>query len=124
MTTVLEQPAQIGLSAAQRLRTQTAAARISFNWFGTRKSLSGDQKAQGDSPNGHEEGSSQDQGNDATSPCAEGRTDSDLGASLRDVEGQHAVQPPASHDEGKSAEHGEHRSPERPGAELGIHVLA
>jgi hypothetical protein len=47
MSTLLETPpvARQTTSAAQRLRTSTAAARISFTWFGTRKSLSGDQKA-------------------------------------------------------------------------------
>jgi hypothetical protein len=34
------------LPAAQRLRTSFAAARVSFTWFGTRKSLNADQKEQ------------------------------------------------------------------------------
>ena len=47
MTTVLEEPGvRIAASAARRLRTTTAAVRISFTWFGTRKTLSSDQKAQ------------------------------------------------------------------------------
>lgn len=33
-------------SASQRLRTSFAAARVSFTWFGVRKSLSSEQKAQ------------------------------------------------------------------------------
>ncbi len=47
MTSVLEPPvAATGPSAAQRLRTSTAAIRLAFTWFGTRKTLSSDQKAQ------------------------------------------------------------------------------
>lgn len=47
MTTVLEEPSvQVATSAARRLRTTTAAVRISFTWFGTSKTLSNDQKAQ------------------------------------------------------------------------------
>jgi hypothetical protein len=49
MSTTLEEPLSRThplSNPAQRLRTQTAAARVSFNWFGSRKSLSGDQKAQ------------------------------------------------------------------------------
>src|SRR4051812_8757648 len=34
------------IDASQRLRTNFAAARVSFTWFGVRKGLSADQKAQ------------------------------------------------------------------------------
>lgn len=47
MTTVLEEPGvQTTASAARRLRTTTAAARLSFTWFGTRKTLTTEQRAQ------------------------------------------------------------------------------
>jgi len=41
-------------AAAQRLRLNFAATRVSFTWFGTRKSLSADQKAQAAEPFGAE----------------------------------------------------------------------
>jgi hypothetical protein len=47
MTTLLEEPATAtNTSAAQRLRTTMAAARLSFTWLGVRKSLSSQQKDQ------------------------------------------------------------------------------
>ncbi len=47
MTSTLERlPASNIASPAHRLRTQMAAMRLGFNWFGTRKTLSSDQKAQ------------------------------------------------------------------------------
>jgi hypothetical protein len=46
MATVLENPQTTQTkSTSERLRFTMAAARISFNWFGTRKSLSTDQKS-------------------------------------------------------------------------------
>ena len=49
MSTLLEDPATQVASesvAAQRLRITMAAMRLSFTWFGTRKTLSPQQKAQ------------------------------------------------------------------------------
>lgn len=46
MTTVLEEPSvQTVTSAARRLRATTAAVRLSFTWFGTRKTLTTEQRA-------------------------------------------------------------------------------
>ena len=44
MTTLLDQPTTT-TTPAERLRTTMAAMRLSFTWFGTRKTLSPDQKA-------------------------------------------------------------------------------
>ena len=48
MSTVLEEPRtrRTTPTAAQRLRTTTAAVRLSFTWLGTRKTLTPDQRAQ------------------------------------------------------------------------------
>ena len=47
MTTVLDEPATQGSEmASERLRTTMAAARLSFNWLGVRKSLTSAQKNQ------------------------------------------------------------------------------
>lgn len=49
MNTLLWEPtsrSNQSIDAAERLRASTAAVRVSFTWFGTRKSLSSDQKAQ------------------------------------------------------------------------------
>ena len=47
MSSLLEEPVQTAaLSPVQRLRSSTAAVRLSFTWFGTRKTLSPAQKAQ------------------------------------------------------------------------------
>ena len=49
MSTMLDEPAQhrsTEAASAQRLRTTMAAMRLSFTWFGTRKTLSPEQKAQ------------------------------------------------------------------------------
>jgi hypothetical protein len=46
MSTVLESPA----SPADRLRTTMAAVRVSLKWFGTRKSLTAEQKAEAAEP--------------------------------------------------------------------------
>jgi hypothetical protein len=47
MTTLLDEPAShTDSSAGQRLRAMTAAVRLSFTWFGTRKTLTPEQKAQ------------------------------------------------------------------------------
>ena len=47
MTSTLERPAAEALRPpAQRLRTTMAAMRLGFTWFGTRKTLSNEQKAQ------------------------------------------------------------------------------
>ena len=47
MTSVLEEPrSQAASSASDRLRAAMAAARLSFNWLGVRKSLSSSQKDQ------------------------------------------------------------------------------
>ena len=46
MTTLLEQPAaQPAQAPSQRLRTTMAAVRLAFTWFGTRKTLTAEQKA-------------------------------------------------------------------------------
>ena len=48
MSTTLDEPvthSQTGTSPSQRLRSTTAAIRLSFTWFGTRKSLTNEQKA-------------------------------------------------------------------------------
>jgi len=44
MTTLLDQPTTT-TTPAEQLRTTMAAMRLSFTWFGTRKTLSPDQKA-------------------------------------------------------------------------------
>lgn len=47
MSTTLDRPPRrAGPTPAERLRTTMAAARVSFTWFGTRKTLSAEQKAQ------------------------------------------------------------------------------
>ena len=47
MTTLLDEPATTATTTpAQRLRTSMAAARLSFNWMGVRKSLSTNQRDQ------------------------------------------------------------------------------
>ena len=47
MTSVLDEPrSQASTSASDRLRSTMAAARLSFNWLGVRKALSGSQKDQ------------------------------------------------------------------------------
>ena len=47
MSTLLDQPTTAhSTSPAHRLRTSTAAVRLSFTWFGVRKSLTTEQKAQ------------------------------------------------------------------------------
>ena len=47
MSTLLDEPATRPTSSpAQRLRTTMAAVRVSFVWFGTRKTLTPEQKAQ------------------------------------------------------------------------------
>ena len=47
MSTLLDQPTTAqSTSPAQRLRSTTAAVRLSFTWFGVRKSLTTEQKAQ------------------------------------------------------------------------------
>ena len=58
MSVTLEEPS-VGSrhqsSAAERLRTSSAAVRLSFTWFGTRKSLTSQQKAQAADAFGAEE---------------------------------------------------------------------
>lgn len=54
MSTVLDQPARQQLSAADRLRTTMAAVKVSLTWFGTRKSLTAEQKAEAAEPFGAE----------------------------------------------------------------------
>ena len=47
MTTLLDVPeSEIGTDAAHRMRTTMTAARLSFTWFGVRKSLTKGQKEQ------------------------------------------------------------------------------
>jgi len=47
MTTLLDEPVQHRAeSSGTRLRASTAAIRLSFTWFGTRKTLTPQQKAQ------------------------------------------------------------------------------
>src|SRR5918996_4117062 len=47
MSTLLDEPdARTSSSSVQRLRATTAAVRLSFVWFGTRKTLTSEQKAQ------------------------------------------------------------------------------
>jgi hypothetical protein len=46
MATLLDEPPHTEASAGQRLRALTAAVRLSFTWFGTRKTLTPEQKAQ------------------------------------------------------------------------------
>ena len=46
-TTLLEQPVvRPSTSPSQRLRTTMAAVRVSLSWFGTRKTLTAEQKSQ------------------------------------------------------------------------------
>lgn len=53
MSTLLVDPAaEQSTSAAQRLRTTMAAVRVSFTWFGTRKTLTAEQKAEAAEPFG------------------------------------------------------------------------
>ena len=46
MSTLLDEPPPQQTSHANQLRSQMAAMRLSFTWFGTRKALSGEQKTQ------------------------------------------------------------------------------
>jgi hypothetical protein len=46
MTTLLDEASTVTTSAANRLRATMAAVRIAFTWFGVRKTLSQEQKAQ------------------------------------------------------------------------------
>ena len=47
MSTLLDEPTTAqSTSPAQRLRTTCAAVRLSFTWFGVRKSLTTEQRAQ------------------------------------------------------------------------------
>ena len=47
MTALLDElPIETGTTSAGRLRATTAALRLSFTWFGVRKTLSAEQKAQ------------------------------------------------------------------------------
>lgn len=47
MTTLLDVPAtELGADAAHQMRTTMTAARLSFTWFGVRKSLTREQKEQ------------------------------------------------------------------------------
>ena len=53
MSTVLDEPRTRPLTApAQRLRTTMAAVRVSLSWFGTRKTLTPEQKAEAAEPFG------------------------------------------------------------------------
>ena len=46
MTALLDElPTETGTTSAGRLRATTAALRLSFTWFGVRKTLSAEQKA-------------------------------------------------------------------------------
>jgi hypothetical protein len=54
MSTVLDSPARPQLSAADWLRTTMAAVKVSLTWFGTRKSLTAEQKAEAAEPFGAE----------------------------------------------------------------------
>ncbi len=54
MSTVLEQPVRQQSTAADRLRTTMAAVRVSLTWFGTRKSLTAEQKDEAAEPFGAE----------------------------------------------------------------------
>jgi hypothetical protein len=51
---LLDQPARSSTTAAQQLRTTTAAVRVSFTWFGVRKALTNEQKNQAAEPFGAE----------------------------------------------------------------------
>jgi hypothetical protein len=50
MSTVLDSPQNQQSTAAERLRTTMAAVRVSLSWFGTRKSLNAEQKAEAAEP--------------------------------------------------------------------------
>jgi hypothetical protein len=50
MSTLLDEPVRQQTSAADRLRTTMAAVRVSMSWFGTRKSLTAEQKAEAAEP--------------------------------------------------------------------------
>lgn len=53
MTTVLDElRSRPSISPAQRLRTTTAAVRVSFTWLGVRKTLTAEQKAEAAEPFG------------------------------------------------------------------------
>lgn len=53
MSTLLEEPLAAAVSSPpQRLRTTMAAVRVSFTWFGTRKTLTTEQKAEAAEPFG------------------------------------------------------------------------
>ena len=53
MSTTLQEPiSRQATSPAQRLRTTMAAVRVSMSWFGTRKSLTAEQKAEAAEPFG------------------------------------------------------------------------
>ena len=55
MSTVLEEPvSQEAAAPAQRLRTTMAAVRVSLSWFGTRKTLTAEQRAEAAEPFGAE----------------------------------------------------------------------
>ncbi len=57
MTMTIDRPTtrrSSSVSASQRLRTNFAAARVSFTWFGVRKTLSAEQRAQAAEPFGAE----------------------------------------------------------------------
>jgi hypothetical protein len=51
---LLDQPAHSSTTAAQQLRSTTAAVRVSFTWFGVRKALTNEQKNQAAEPFGAE----------------------------------------------------------------------
>jgi hypothetical protein len=46
LSTILDEPITHSTNSAERLRTTTAAMRLSFTWFGTRKTLSPAQRSQ------------------------------------------------------------------------------
>jgi hypothetical protein len=52
MSTLLDEPIDQGSTrpAAQRLRTTMAAVRVSMSWFGTRKTLMAEQRAEAAEP--------------------------------------------------------------------------
>ena len=54
MSTLLDEPVRQQSSAAERLRTTMAAVRVSMSWFGTRKSLTAEQRAEAAEPFGAE----------------------------------------------------------------------
>ena len=52
--TLLDQPAQRTSAAAEHMRITMAAVRVSFTWFGVRKTLTNEQKNQAAEPFGAE----------------------------------------------------------------------